>query len=143
MPERDDDLIDIDNDIIGLRDTDDIMCSICYENIFPCEVLSLLLCGHYFHYNCIKEWRRHNNICPLCRKHVACTDSDLNTSITSSSSQQSHYGLLQGPSRSVIRRSRKCIIGVSWCIVINYLVFSIILFRIITKQTHSLNTTNI
>jgi len=40
-------------------------CSICLNGNLDCSIDS---CKHKFHYNCIKEWSKTSNTCPLCRK---------------------------------------------------------------------------
>ena len=39
-------------------------CSICFETMhWPLQ----LQCGHRFHISCLKEWKAHQAVCPLCR----------------------------------------------------------------------------
>lgn len=40
-------------------------CSICHDNFK--ENAFKLSCGHYFHYDCLKNWIDKKNSCPLCR----------------------------------------------------------------------------
>ena len=50
---------------------EDIMCSICRNNIQENEPLRKIKnCGHYFHLNCIDNWLLTNNTCPLCRCNI-------------------------------------------------------------------------
>jgi hypothetical protein len=49
-------------------------CSICFENITE-EKLMKTNCNHCFHNNCMTEWLKIKNSCPLCRKKVE-TESD-------------------------------------------------------------------
>ena len=30
----------------------------------PCNI------KHYFHHDCIEQWMKTNNVCPLCRKEI-------------------------------------------------------------------------
>lgn len=40
-------------------------CSICLEH--ECNVLTV--CGHYYHFKCIKEWTKHQMFCPNCKSN--------------------------------------------------------------------------
>ncbi|GER29946.1 RING/U-box superfamily protein [Striga asiatica] len=42
-------------------------CSICREEYINGENLGILDCGHEFHRDCIKQWLRHKNLCPICK----------------------------------------------------------------------------
>ena len=42
-------------------------CSICF-NLIKKEII--LNCNHYFCDNCIKEWVKRSNLCPMCRTHI-------------------------------------------------------------------------
>lgn len=42
-------------------------CSICLEKFKKKEKKIIIKCSHEFHKNCIKEWLKNNNTCPLCR----------------------------------------------------------------------------
>ena len=44
-------------------------CIICFENLYDFNI-SVLKCGHFFHYKCIKKWSEKNNICPLCNTNI-------------------------------------------------------------------------
>jgi E3 ubiquitin-protein ligase DOA10 len=52
---------------IDLKDDKD--CVICFTEMDQKEeVLEVCsTCKKYFHNQCIKQWRTHNNTCPLCR----------------------------------------------------------------------------
>ena len=41
-------------------------CSICRTNIK--NSLYITICKHYFHINCIEEWYRSKETCPVCSK---------------------------------------------------------------------------
>jgi hypothetical protein len=46
-------------------------CTICQTQFKLGEKLSLLKeCNHLFHYKCLKEWGKYNQVCPLCRKPI-------------------------------------------------------------------------
>ena len=44
-------------------------CSICLERMKQRKIIHLL-CGHDFHHNCINQWKKLNNSCPLCRSII-------------------------------------------------------------------------
>ncbi|KAI9085881.1 hypothetical protein K1719_031958 [Acacia pycnantha] len=46
---------------------DETKCSICQEKILNREKIGFLKCGHEHHADCLKEWLREKNICPLCK----------------------------------------------------------------------------
>ena len=48
---------------------DDMICSICLENLKDnnCVILN---CEHIYHKICIKEWLKKNNSCPNCRINI-------------------------------------------------------------------------
>jgi len=48
------------------------ICSICLDELNNDQYK--LNCNHCYHKNCIKQWLRNNEICPLCRTRV---DPDL------------------------------------------------------------------
>lgn len=43
-------------------------CAICLEKYQKDETLSILLCDHFFHKQCIKPWLLKNDHCPICRQ---------------------------------------------------------------------------
>eukprot|EP00930_Biecheleria_cincta_P074822 TRINITY_DN62035_c0_g1_i1.p1 TRINITY_DN62035_c0_g1~~TRINITY_DN62035_c0_g1_i1.p1 ORF type:complete len:1106 (+),score=127.62 TRINITY_DN62035_c0_g1_i1:66-3383(+) len=42
-------------------------CSICLEVPTAGEVVTTLLCCHWYHTECIREWLLHSRFCPLCK----------------------------------------------------------------------------
>ncbi|XP_023633540.1 probable E3 ubiquitin-protein ligase RHG1A isoform X2 [Capsella rubella] len=42
-------------------------CCICQEEYTEGEDMGTLECGHEFHSQCIKEWLKQKNICPICK----------------------------------------------------------------------------
>ncbi|KAL0697123.1 hypothetical protein Bca4012_064303 [Brassica carinata] len=42
-------------------------CCICQEEYNEGEELGMLECGHGFHSQCIKEWLKRKNLCPICK----------------------------------------------------------------------------
>merc|ERR1719361_545011 len=49
-------------------------CSVCFEEYTAGMRATRMLCGHLFCTNCIREWLRTANSCPVCRFELA-TDS--------------------------------------------------------------------
>ena len=46
-------------------------CRICLDDLCSTENNKMdLECGHSFHQNCLDEWRKENNTCPICRAEV-------------------------------------------------------------------------
>ena len=47
-------------------------CTICFENYAEGEEVVTLPCDtrHMFHDNCIKEWLKQKDTCPLCKTPV-------------------------------------------------------------------------
>jgi len=46
------------------------LCNIYLENMMRGETITVLVCGHSFHFNCILVWLRVNKSCPTCRAVV-------------------------------------------------------------------------
>jgi hypothetical protein len=45
---------------------DDTVCCICFVDILDRDVVGDLTCCHMFHKDCIKDWLKRRNTCPLC-----------------------------------------------------------------------------
>ena len=43
-------------------------CPICLDELSK-QVIKLN-CGHFFHPNCINDWKKINNVCPVCREKI-------------------------------------------------------------------------
>lgn len=50
---------------ITTKNTDNLECSICYEN--KTNNIKLIKCNHMFCELCIKKWLLNNITCPICR----------------------------------------------------------------------------
>ena len=48
----------------------DTACSICFEDIKKTELIQLLNCTHFFHHNCLSNWVKIKNECPICRHKI-------------------------------------------------------------------------
>lgn len=44
----------------------DRQCPICIESLT--SGISFLSCGHFFHTECLRKWKKHSKKCPNCRK---------------------------------------------------------------------------
>ena len=44
-------------------------CAICLK-LQKDTIISELICSHNFHYECLQEWSRQKNTCPICRRNV-------------------------------------------------------------------------
>lgn len=42
-------------------------CVICLEKYNKKENIRTLKCKHFYHKNCIDEWMKNNDKCPLCK----------------------------------------------------------------------------
>ena len=47
-------------------DDDGVMCAICCSNIDEGDRIGSIPCNHLFHVECLKEWLKKKNECPLC-----------------------------------------------------------------------------
>ena len=51
----------------GFDDNDEITCTICIMEIEEGDRIGVLPCEHKFHVDCLKEWIKRKNTCPLCQ----------------------------------------------------------------------------
>ncbi|KAK7310845.1 hypothetical protein RJT34_08606 [Clitoria ternatea] len=42
-------------------------CCVCQEDYGDGEAIGTLDCGHDYHFECIKQWLMHKNLCPICK----------------------------------------------------------------------------
>lgn len=49
-------------------------CSICMESVNETTTIAKTECGHTFHFQCLFQWARKHNTCPLCRGKLAEDD---------------------------------------------------------------------
>ncbi|KAI3818831.1 hypothetical protein L1987_12652 [Smallanthus sonchifolius] len=52
------------------EEEDDEICVVCQDEFERKEVVGVLQCKHRYHYECIKEWLLHQNVCPLCKSQA-------------------------------------------------------------------------
>lgn len=50
---------------------DELMCSVCLEQVSAGELIRSLPCMHQFHASCIDPWLRQQGTCPVCKFRVA------------------------------------------------------------------------
>ncbi|XP_021744457.1 E3 ubiquitin-protein ligase RNF12-like [Chenopodium quinoa] len=53
------------------EDENDVKCSICQEEYADTEELGRLSCNHRYHFECINQWLKLKNWCPVCKNSVA------------------------------------------------------------------------
>lgn len=55
-------------------------CAICLENFdSSSEVKQLPICHHVFHSNCLMEWLRQHDSCPMCRTNLSSMEQRSNS----------------------------------------------------------------
>lgn len=67
------------------EDNDDIKCCICQEEYVVGDEIGRLQCSHKYHVDCVQEWLKLKNWCPMCKESAT-----LSNSSSSSSSSSSH-----------------------------------------------------
>ena len=45
-------------------------CAICLNDFEKENMISITLCKHIFHHDCIKEWTHYKSNCPVCREEL-------------------------------------------------------------------------
>lgn len=55
---------------------DEIKCSMCQEEYFAGDDLGKLACSHFYHTNCISQWLRQKNWCPICKTSAVASTSN-------------------------------------------------------------------
>lgn len=48
------------------RKNEERQCSICHHKVRMNDIVSCSFCENIFHYTCIANWLRRQNICPVC-----------------------------------------------------------------------------
>ncbi len=64
-------LEDTEEDNQSNNSDDENICLICTAPLDKGEKIGDLTCGHSFHADCLKEWLKRRNACPLCNAQVA------------------------------------------------------------------------
>ncbi|CAA0812416.1 RING/U-box superfamily protein [Striga hermonthica] len=52
------------------------MCVVCQDLLGEGEQVAGLVCGHDYHVDCIKQWLREKNLCPLCKVRAVQEEDD-------------------------------------------------------------------
>ena len=55
---------------ISLKKYNKQKCIICLDNYSISDKICFLPCLHYFHFNCIKNWVKESNKCPICKHNI-------------------------------------------------------------------------
>lgn len=55
----------------GDENEDDVKCSICQEEYADRDEVGRLSCDHRYHFECINQWLKLKNWCPICKASVA------------------------------------------------------------------------
>jgi hypothetical protein len=65
----------VSRDIISMDDLDEdeVVCTICLGVVEDGERVGELTCNHIFHADCLKDWLRRRNVCPLCQTQNVAT----------------------------------------------------------------------
>ncbi|KAJ6828824.1 E3 ubiquitin-protein ligase MBR2-like [Iris pallida] len=58
---------------------DDTKCSICQEEYVAGEEIGKLACDHHYHVDCINQWLRQKNWCPICKTSVVSPSDERNS----------------------------------------------------------------
>lgn len=51
-------------------------CSICLEDLVAGQPALRIPCGHLYHEECVKDWLRKSNVCPVCRFELPTDDAE-------------------------------------------------------------------
>ena len=63
-------LNEIEINEISLKKYNKQKCIICLDNYSISDKICFLPCLHYFHFNCIKNWVKESNKCPICKHNI-------------------------------------------------------------------------
>jgi hypothetical protein len=84
-------------------------CSICQEPMNNVNVLIATDCNHTFHKDCLREWCQNqaNTKCPLCRKPISNTCTDLSSTNISPRAATATTEIANRSSRAATVRMRE------------------------------------
>ena len=63
-------LNEIEINEISLKKYNKQKCIICLDSYSISDKICFLPCIHYFHFNCIKNWVKESNKCPICKHNI-------------------------------------------------------------------------
>lgn len=93
-------------------------CAICFTEIEEGERVGVLPCEHLFHSECLKNWIKRKNVCPLCNAPDIARCKDENNGSPTSASGSTGTGLNRGSGGSQLlelnsgnRRFRRVLVG--------------------------------
>ncbi len=101
-----------DNIVDDDEEEEENLCTICMVDIEDGNRVGVLSCGHLFHADCLKEWIKRRNACPLCQTQVAEERADPNNNERNAENARVRYPTTftvrttGSPVESMIRRSR-------------------------------------
>ena len=58
----------------NIKEFNEQTCNICLDNFVKGQITVSLECGHFFHGNCIINWLKMRNTCPVCRHELESND---------------------------------------------------------------------
>ena len=65
-----------EDELLELKRTNSVDCSICKDEFEVDSKLVKMPCNHYFHGDCVKPWLVQRNSCPTCRFELPTDDTD-------------------------------------------------------------------
>ena len=72
-----------DDSSVSDFDEEDVVCTICLGLVKDGDRIGALVCGHTFHVDCLKEWLKRRNACPLCQEqNIATAQFGSSTSVS-------------------------------------------------------------
>ncbi|KAL5559386.1 hypothetical protein UlMin_035597 [Ulmus minor] len=77
-------LEDVAVEVIGNKE--DVKCSICQEEYADGDEVGRLPCEHSYHVDCVQQWLRLKNWCPICKVSAAPSPSSSSSASTDQSS---------------------------------------------------------
>ncbi|CAN0495738.1 unnamed protein product [Ectocarpus sp. 12 AP-2014] len=73
-----------------------VACPVCLEAFQAQDIVTLVTCGHAFHWSCIERWLERSARCPCCRQDL----NTLSANQMESADQQQQVGVQQHLGRS-------------------------------------------
>lgn len=54
----------------GQQNSEELVCSVCLDDVCVGDDAAVLPCAHRFHYCCVEIWLLAKGCCPNCREHI-------------------------------------------------------------------------